>query len=118
MTPADTSPTTSFATIVAWTAIAFAFPITLMAFFLLVPNTFELMDRVLHHPLAPRVPLILMLVAQVALLILPTLTFLSWRKDRRRAKPSSRTFNLGGATVAVSLFAYLWVALMLAAFPD
>lgn len=122
MIAAHTRPTTSIAaTVVAWTAIAFAFPITLVAFYLLVPNIFELIDRVLHHPLMPRLPLTLMLVAQVAVLVLPILTFRSWRSDRRGAKSGSRAFNtiiLGGATIGVSLLAYLWVALMLAAMPD
>jgi hypothetical protein len=115
-------PTASLlSAIVAWTSIIFVCPIALLALFMLVPNTVELLDRILHYPVAPRRPLTIMLLTQVALLALPAMTFVSWRHGRRAAQPphrTSRTIQLGCATLVVGLFAYLWVALMVAAFPD
>ena len=119
---AHARPTASLASaVVAWTAIIFVCPVALFALYSLVPNAVELLDRILHHPVAPRRPLAIMLLTKVALLILPTATFVSWRRDRHGPKPphrTSRTILLGCATLVVGLFAYLWVALMVAAFPN
>lgn len=106
---------------VAWMGIIFVCPVALLAWFLLLPNTIELLDRILHYPVAPRRPLTIMLFTQVALLTLPTLTFVSWRRarhGRERQHRTSKTIALGGATLGVGLFAYLWIALQVAAFPD
>ena len=119
---AHARPTASLASaIVAWAALIFVCPVALLALYMLVPNTVELLDRILHYPVAPRKPLTIMLLTQVALLTLPAMTFVSWRRGRRRATPSDRTSKtilLGCATLAVGLLAYLWIALMVAAFPD
>lgn len=119
---AQARPIASLATtFMAWAAIIFVCPVALLALYLLVPNTLELLERMLHYPVAPRLPLTLMLLVQVSLLILPTMTFLSWLDGRRGAKPRHRYFRtvpLAGATLGVGLFAYLWIGLMVAAFPD
>lgn len=107
--------------ILAWTAIIFVCPVGLLALYMLVPNTVELLGRVLHYPVAPRRPLTIMLLTQVALLTLSAMTFVSWRRARRAAEPphrTSRTILFGCATLVVSLFAYLWIALLVTAFPD
>ena len=107
--------------IAAWTAIIFVCPVSLLALYALVPNTVEFLDRILHYPVAPRRPLAIMLLTQVALITLPIMTFVSWRRGRRGAEPphrTSKTIPLGCATLVVGLFAYLWIALMVAGFPD
>lgn len=107
--------------VVAWTSIIFVCPVALLALYALVPNAVELLDRILHYPVAPRGPLTILLVTQVALLTLPAVTFVSWRRDRRGPKPphrTSKTIPLGCATLVVGLFAYVWTALMVAACPD
>jgi hypothetical protein len=108
-------------TIVTWTAIIFVSPLALYALFFLIPSTIELFDRILHHPMRSRRLLTLIVLTEVALLTLPAMTFVSWRRGRQSAKPphrTSETILLGCATLAVGLFAYLLIAMMVAAFPD
>ena len=115
-------PTASLAsTIVTWTAIIFVSPLALYALFFFIPGTVELLDRILHHPMRSRGPLTVMVLTEVALLTLTAMTFISWRRGHQIAKPPHRTLMtilLGCATIAVGLFAYLLIAMMVAAFPD
>lgn len=103
----------------AWAAIVFVGPVALLAACLLVPNALELADRV-RTSMGPQRPLALMLLAQVALAILPAATFVSWRYDRGGPSPWCRslvTIALAGTTFGLGLFAYLWLAVQVAAFP-
>lgn len=103
-------------TVLVWIAIIFVCPVAALAFYLLLPNAFELLARILYYPKLPRWPLTFMLLTQVALIVLPLKTFASWRRNRREG--AFQTNSLAGMTLAVGLFAYLWIALMLAAFPN
>ena len=104
----------------AWTAILVATPLVMTALTLLIPNLVELLDRIFSTSLAPRRYLVAMLIVQILIITLPVKTFLSWRRDHfgLRAQSAWRTVGLACATLAVALFAYAWIAAMVAAFPD
>ncbi len=106
-------PASLASAIVAWAAIVFVSPVAILAFNWLVPTTVELLDRFVHYPRAPRLPLTIILIAQVALIALPATTFISWRRDRRRVElphRTSKTLTLGCATLALGLVSYIWIA--------
>ncbi len=104
---------------VSWSVIVFVSPITILAACMLIPNAAELAGRILYRPVAPRQPLTLMLLLQIALIALPMMTVVSLRRGRRKLSCSSSTLAMillaVGAFVA-GLYAYICFAAMVAQF--
>lgn len=103
-----------------WTAIALVLPIAVLAACMLIPNALELVNRLLYRPIAPRAPLTAMLIIQVALIAMPTTTFVSWRQHRIEPRPfgATLTIALAAATIFVGIYAYVQAIAMVAEFGD
>lgn len=110
-----------WATLAAWAAICFALPMSLLAACLLVPNALELADRILRASWLPKLPLAVMLLAQIALILLPMAMLMAWRRGRGVivARPQgARVITLAAMTAGIALLAYAGMAVVLAAFPS
>lgn len=65
--------------VLAWAAIILVSPIALLSLVQLVQTVVELGERVLYYPVATRLPLMVLLITQIALPVLVVATFVSWR---------------------------------------